>query len=150
MMRHRAMRWRLRCFAVLLAVAATACAADESSAPPRIFFPTAPIGDAYPAALMAGVLEVRSGCIFVAADGDRWLLLWPDGYTAQLVDGGLEILDEDGRVVATEGERLRVGGGETNPVEVGGSAAAERWATNLSGVDIPERCGDLYWIVSPF
>jgi hypothetical protein len=48
-----------------------------------------------------------------------------------------------------EGERLRVGGGEGNPLEMGGSAAAERWAADLTGVDIPEHCGDLYWIVSP-
>jgi hypothetical protein len=59
------------------------------------------------------------------------------------------MLDETGELVARQGGRLRVGGGETRPREVGGSAAAERWATGLTGVDIPEPCGDLYWLVSP-
>ena len=62
---------------------------------------------------------------------------------------GLEVLDEDGWVVATEGEGMRVGGGETNAVEVGGSTAAERWAMELTGADIPDRCSDLFWIFSP-
>jgi hypothetical protein len=148
-MRHTGM-WSSRLLGLLLAVTAAACAADRPDAPPGIFFPTVPIGDAYPGALMKGMLEVRSGCVFVAAHEDRWLLLWPEGYTAQLAAGQLEVLDESGGVVAREGKRLRVGGGETNPREVGGSGAAERWATGLAGVDIPERCGDLYWIVSPF
>jgi hypothetical protein len=134
----------------VVAVMAAACAADRPGSPPGIFFPTVPIGDAYPSALMEGVLEVRSGCVFVAAHEDRWLLLWPEGFTTRYTDGELEVLDENGEVVGREGERLRVGGGETNPIEVGGSGAAERWATDLTGVEIPERCGDLYWIVSPF
>lgn len=29
-----------------------------------------------------GVLEARSGCVFVEAYEDRWLLLWPEGYSA--------------------------------------------------------------------
>ena len=44
---------------------------------------------------------------------------------------------------------MRLGGGETNPLEVGGTEQAERHATELTGLDIPERCGDLYWLVAP-
>ena len=142
------MRWRLL-FVGLLAVAAAACAAERSDAPAGVFFPTVPIGDAYPAGLIEGALEVRDGCVFVAADEDRWLLLWPDGYTAQLADRRLEELDENGEFVVGEGEHFGVGGGEGRPREIGGEAAAERWASELTGVDIPERCGDLDWIVSP-
>jgi len=105
------MGWSSRLLALVLAVTAVACAVDRPGAPTGIFFPTMPIGDAYPSGLMDGVLEVRSGCVLVAAHEDRWLLLWPEGYTAQLVDGQLEVLDESGEVVAREGERLRVGGG---------------------------------------
>lgn len=144
------MRWSRRFLGLALSVAAAACAADRPSAPAGVFFPTVPIGDAYPAALMEGVLELRSGCVFVAAHQDRWLLLWPEGFRARFLDGQLEVLDEGGEVVAREGEPLTVGGGETNPIEVGGEVAAEGWATELTGLDIPEHCGDLYWIVSPF
>jgi len=136
---------------VLLAMAlmVAACGSDEPAAPAGIFFPTVPIGQDYPAALMEGVLEERAGCLFVAAPHDHWLLLWPEGYTARAAEGRLEVLDENGEVVGRVGEPLLVGGGEANPIEVGGTAEAERWASELTGLDIPERCGDLYWIVSP-
>jgi hypothetical protein len=143
------MGWGARLLGVVIAVTATACAGDQPAAPPGIFFPTVPIGDAYPAGEIDGVFEIHSGCLFVARPENRWLLLWPEGHTARLADGLLEVLDESGELVAREGERLRVGGGERNPIEMGGEAAAERYATDLTGLDIPERCGDLYWIVSP-
>jgi len=73
---------------------------------------------------MEGVLEEQAGCLFVTVDGDSWLLLWPEGYTARVADGHLDVLDESGEVVGRVGEPLRVGGGETNPVEIGGAAAA--------------------------
>jgi len=98
---------------------------------------------------MEGVLEVRSGCVFISAQGDLWLLLWPEGYSARRADRQFEVLDERGEVVAREGKLLRVGGGETNPIEVAGTAVAERRTSELTGGDIPERCGDPYWLVSP-
>ena len=58
------------------------------------------------------------------------------------------MVDEHGDVLGREGDALRVGGGEMNPLEIA-AAEAERWASELTGLDIPERCGDLYWIVSP-
>ena len=134
---------------VVMALTVAACGPDEPAAPAGIFFPTVPIGDEYPAGDMEGVLEERDGCLFVSAPDDDWLLLWPEGYTARVADGQLDVLDESGEVVGRVGEPLRVGGGETNPVEIGGTAAAERRASELTGLDIPERCGDLYWLVSP-
>jgi hypothetical protein len=71
------------------------------------------------------------------------------GYTARVTDVQLDVLDEPGEVVGRVGEPLRVGGGETNPIENGGAAEAERRASELTGLDIPEKC-DLYWLVSPF
>jgi len=51
---------------VVMVLTAAACGSDEPAAPPGIFFPTVPIGDAYPAALMEGILEEQAGCLFVA------------------------------------------------------------------------------------
>jgi hypothetical protein len=62
---------------------------------------------------MEGMLNVRSGCVFVSDHNESWLLLWPEGYTAQLADGRLDVLDESGDIVGREGGRLRVGGGES-------------------------------------
>jgi hypothetical protein len=104
-----------------------------------------------PLALIDGVLVERAGCLFVERDDTRWLLLWPEGSSARLiVEGVVEVLDEDGEVVGREGGPVRFGGGESNPIEVGGAAASEAWATRLTGKDVPDRCGDLYWLVSPF
>lgn len=57
--------------AFLLTLAAAACGGDEPSASHDIFLPTEPIGDDYPTGLMEGVLEVRSGCVFISAHGDE-------------------------------------------------------------------------------
>lgn len=133
----------------MLVISVPACSPDKPSAPPGIFFPRVPTRDVYPSALMEGVLEERAGCLFVTSDQDHWLVLWPEGYTARAAEGQLDVLDESGEVVGRVGKPLRVVGGETNPIEVGGAAEAERWASELTGRDIPERCGDLYWIVSP-
>ena len=104
--------------------------APGSVAPEGIFFPTVPRQDAYPAALITGaLLEERSGCLFARAGTERWLLLWPDGYTARLAQGRIEVVNEDGTVVGIEGQRLSLGGGESNPAEVGGAASAHAWAT---------------------
>jgi len=134
---------------LLVGLAMPACAADGSAAPAGIFFPTVPIGEAYPAALMEGVLEVEDGCVYVANGGARWLALWPEGYTAALSGGRLEVRDGDGGPVTREGERVTLGGGEVNPVEVGGSTASTRYATEQAGQVVPDRCGDLFWLVSP-
>lgn len=135
--------------ALVLTLAATVCRGDEPTAPRDVFFPTVPLCDDYPAALIEGVLEVRSGCVFVSRHEEHWLLLWPEGYSVRRADGQIEVLGDGDEVVGREGEPLRLGGGEGRPIEMGGEAAAERWASELTGMDIPERCGDLYWIVSP-
>jgi hypothetical protein len=114
-----------------------------------IFFPTVPIGNSYPAALIHGTFEERNRCLFVGVDHEHWLLLWPRGDLAHVVDGRVEVSDKDGHFVGRVGDEIELGGGEGRPTEVGGPTAAERWATDLTGVDIPERCGDLYWIVAP-
>lgn len=139
-----------RLVVVTLALTLAACGDAGRVAPPGIFFPTVPIGDEYPAGEIHGALVERSGCLFVERPEDRWLLLWPEGASARIVDGVIEVLDEEGEIVGREGRPVRFGGGEGRPREVGGVAAAEAWATELTGLDIPERCGDLYWLVSPF
>jgi hypothetical protein len=98
--------------------------------------------------MTSAVLEERSGCLFARAGAERWLLLWPDGYAARLARGKIEVLNEEGVIVGIEGQRLSLGGGETNPVEVGGATSALAWATDLTGGEIPERCGDLFWLVA--
>src|SRR3954451_90372 len=97
----------------------------------EIFFPTVPVADAYPAALIDGRLDEHNRCIFVASGGDRWLLLWPKGYEADFLDGRLEVSDQNGKLVGRDGDEVSLGGGEGNPTDMGGAANAEAWATEL-------------------
>jgi hypothetical protein len=139
---------RITCAALLTAMTAIGCASDPS-APRGVFFPTVPVSDSYPTALMRGTLLLDDGCLFVTSGSERWLLLWPEGYTARRDGEAIEIFTEDRGPIARVGQPIRIGGGERRPREMGGAAAAERSVTELTGEDIPERCGDLYWIVSP-
>lgn len=65
---------------IVLVLVVPTCGRGAPASSSGVFFPTVPRGDEYPAALIEGVLEVRSDCLFISADGERWLLLWPQGY----------------------------------------------------------------------
>ncbi len=129
-----------RLLILVMMLTGPACAGREAVAPAGVFFPTIPRQGGYPDALLEGVLEVRSGCVSISVREGVWLALWPEGYAARLADGQLEVADGDGQLVGREGEQIRVGGGE---------APSERWASGLIGMEIPERCSGMYWIVAP-
>ena len=134
------MRVRFSSLVVCLAVVTsfTACTHAQPSAPDGLFFPTVPRQDAYPAALLSGQLVVRSGCVMAGGRGGS-ILLWPDGYTARAgVDGRMQVLDENGAVVGTEGDTVTVGGGTVG-------ASFDTRATQGT----PEACGHHYWLVAP-
>lgn len=118
----------------------------------RYYFPTqTENGDAWNTALFAGELVERSGCLFLESkDGERWLALWPDGYRL-IADGQrLDVVNGLGQVVGSVGHAIRVGGGERNPVAMGGVANVRRHVLQLIGEHVPDRCdASLYWVVSP-
>ena len=63
-------------------------------------------------ALLEGVLEVDSDqCVYVETGGDRAWPVWPAGYRATLDDDRLSLEDADGKVVAVDGNHVRVSGG---------------------------------------
>jgi hypothetical protein len=101
-----------------LVVTATALAGcDRNSEPPRqssaIFFPTWDTSKGVPGALLGEATLIREdGCLFArGTPGTRELLLvWPDGFRFDEVNGG-RVLDATGDVVATVGGPLRLGGG---------------------------------------
>jgi hypothetical protein len=73
-----------------------------------------------------GVVADGAYCVWLTARGEPEALLWPPGYRARL--DPLEILDQDGEVVAREGDMLVVGGGAIPvdpalPCSMGQSAA---------------------------
>ena len=133
---------------VLAAVVVLGACSREPVAPPGIAFPTYEAEGMLPGALLDGTLQVENGCVYLAKDGERWLGLWPNDFRAELVGDRFNIVDGDGRVLATEGGPIRTGGGERRASELGGSAALESWFAEISGTTIPTGCGDLTWQVS--
>jgi hypothetical protein len=134
------MRVRFVSLVVCLAVATSlaACSRGEPSAPEGVFFPTVPRQDAYPTALLSAQLVERSGCLVTSGKGSV-LLLWPDGYTARIgQDGRTQVLDENGTVVGTVGEKVTLGGGN-----VGASFDTQAFQQT------PDACRHRYWLVSP-
>ncbi len=65
------------------------------------------------AALAQGTLvpDPRSGLAIAAPTGERTPVMWPFGYSARLVDGVIELLDDAGTFVAREGDAVEMGGG---------------------------------------
>ena len=61
------------------------------------------------------VREPRSG-VGLRVDPDLvYQVIWPYGYSARDDDGRLALLDATGKVVAHEGDRVAIGGGEREP-----------------------------------
>lgn len=100
--------------------------------------------EAYPDALTQGKLTFdgkylllrRHFLIFIRTD---ILLIWPYGYSLDVKDGKIQVLDEGGRVVARVGDSIKVGGGETTKEVV---------EENFIGKPLPDDCEGPYWLVS--
>jgi hypothetical protein len=66
------------------------------------------------AALIEGVLvrDVQSGVALQDPQGLVRQVIWPNGYSAREDSGPLIVLDASGNLVAHEGDRVSIGGGE--------------------------------------
>ena len=64
-------------------------------------------------ALATGTLvpDTRSGLGIASADGFRTPVMWPFGYSAILVEEVIQLIDDEGNVVAVEGDVVSMGGG---------------------------------------
>ena len=114
---------------------------DDPGASTGVFFPR--YGSMGPTllALTEGRLEVNDGCLWlVRTAGLKVLPIWPGGYGLRGTVGSLQVTDSAGHVVATEGQHLRLGGGEYPVAD----------ARRLMGRDEPTACGgNGFWLVAP-
>lgn len=116
---------------------------ERSANVPGVFFPVMKPADAIPAALMPpGTLALRDGCLWLDTQLEgktvSWLILWPAGSSLRQSNGNLAIHDDRGARVASVGERLEGGGGETRDLE---------HVRDLTGQTPPPECqvGEAYW-----
>lgn len=84
---------------------------------------------------ITGPLGEANGCIYI---GD-YLVIWPPHYAADKEDGQIRILDNTGQVLATVGDEVYMGGGESPSLEFISIPA------DLSQ-QIPPQCLGPYWI----
>jgi hypothetical protein len=84
---------------------------------PRVALRTSPVASqACMDALVSGVLarDARSGLGIATAGGGATAVEWPFGYSARDEGDRIALVDENGKVVAREGDQVEVGGGLGN------------------------------------
>ena len=119
------------------------CGPAVPSAPPSealSFFPhhASPLGTG-DAALLQGIPTFEDGCLWIeAADGTRYLALWPRDVIAGMIGGQPAILTSEQELLVETGSEAQLGGSE---------AADRTTAEELVG-PIPEPCaGGAFWVV---
>lgn len=141
----RRIGWRVALIASLaLACGQAGLPHASPSTVPGVFFPVMRPADAIPAALMPpGTLALRGGCLWVDTELDgrtiSWLILWPAGSSLRESDGVLTVYDGQGARVASVGERIEAGGGETPNLD---------FVRDRTGQTPPPECqlGEAYWM----
>lgn len=117
--------FQLLCIAALFAVVGCSAGPTATGSPPAptsspaatpesIALLTEPApAQACMGALAQGTLvpDPRSGLGIVSPGGERTPVMWPFGYSARLVDGVIELVDNTGTFVAREGDTVAIGGG---------------------------------------
>ena len=121
--------------ATVLGCAPASPAPDASSREPvGVAFPTWHVGAEGAAALLEGRLAMIGRCLYlVPPQGPPFLVIWPDTVRLAVVDDTPAIVDGS-RVVASVGERVRLGGGELTkdlwPEAVAGCDTSQVWGAN--------------------
>jgi hypothetical protein len=88
-------------------------------------------GEGGDGAVIEGVLQLDAeGCVYLGGlpgsdASQRMPVVWPAEYSAAVVDGVATLFDADGNPVATEGDRIRMGGGFSAGVSDHRCAAGE-------------------------
>lgn len=131
----------------ILSTAGIGCNAYNTSSS-DLFFPVQKEPDPsyiYPAALAEGKLVLDNSNLRLKPSwgkGDVWskgeLLVWPYGYSLRIMDKQIQVIDNDGQLVARVGDKIKVGGGEV-PAEI---------VEEYIGQPLPDDCEGPYWLVS--
>jgi len=137
----------------VVSLATAACGAglaaggDQTNASaPRaeVFFPQQwPGGESMMAETSGELILDDEGCLRVKATpkDPGTTPVWPADYELDAGGGEVRVLDEEGRVAASVGEEVFMGGGEVGSIE-GISTVDGRTARELR-----ERCSGEYWLV---
>lgn len=99
----------------------------------------------YPTALLEATLEKDSDCVYAAEpfSGTRYLVIWPPGTTLHEYNSSeAAVIDGQGRVIASIGEAVRLGGGEYAGHQLD-------FVRTLLATDIAAECvSGRYWLAA--
>ena len=129
---------------MLVAVLSTAAACNDNStniSSSTPYFPVQKPGIDGMTALMEGRLELENGYLRV----DKYLLIWPHGFSLRTEGEEILIIDGNGQVVARVGDKITLGGGEVSIPE---EEAKEFIEKSITGKPLPDNCTGPYCIVS--
>lgn len=132
---------------MLAAILSTAVACNDNSASiskSPSYFPVQKAGMNTMEALLEGVrLELDdNGCLRVKYFDDNYLLIWPHGFSIRTEGEEIQVIDDNGQVVACVGDKINVGGGEFP-----GEKAREYIEESIVEQPLPDDCPGPYWIV---
>ncbi len=112
---------------------------------PGLYFPRQKAGGGFADALSGGLLSVdEKGCLRKETqDGVSFTIIWSAEMRPESRGGKIVVLNEKDKVVAREGEQVRMGGGEPSSL-TGIEAVDDRTAQELQ-----DRCPGGYWLAAP-
>jgi hypothetical protein len=120
-----------------------------SSPAARVFFPKQrPVPIGYPDSMGRGVLEVDGeGCLRVKATADDpgYVTLWPAAFELDADAAPIQVLNENGKVVARVGRKVVMGGGTVGQETLQENQVLDEQTRRL----LFERCPGPYFLAAP-
>ena len=124
----------------ILPLTMTGCSSGGSLSAP--YFPVQKnAGGPQMLALSTGKLVLDNGYLRLKSflGINNHMLIWPYGYSVQMEEKRIRIIDDKGKTAAIVGGKIKVGGGEVKAVEI-----VEKYI----GEPLPPDCAGPWWIVS--
>jgi len=120
-----------------LALAAAACVAGSPAMLDGVTILRYGLLNGSPAALITGTIDFRDGCVFIDANGEGQVVIWPSSTTLQ--HAGEEVVVVAQGLTLHDRDVVKLGGGQYSDVQ---------FVRGLTG-SIPDVClADLYWLAS--
>ena len=91
-------------------------------------------------ALTNGTLGLKENCIYLERGESlaNYLLIWPPYYYFSNENGSIQIVDGEGKIVASIGDRVEMSGGEIHSLSMLDKSIQEQ---------VPPQCPGPYWII---
>ncbi len=90
-------------------------------------------------ALLSGKLVLDHGYLRVSVEPQAYLIIWPYGYSWQVKNNEIWVLDDKGQAIVKVGDSVTVGGGNM----------PQSFAEQKIGKTLPENVQGPFWLANP-